>query len=172
MVEVRVAALADARAIAQVQVDSWRSAYRGLLPADLLAALSVDGREQVWRQVLETASPGSAVLVAEADGPPVVGFVVVRPRPDAPRVGELMALYVVPSAWRRRIGTLLHEAAVEHLARQGCERAELWMLDGNERAEAFYRARGWSTDGRRQVEEHPDGFVLPVRGMSVDLPPG
>jgi GNAT superfamily N-acetyltransferase len=169
MVEVRTAAPTDARAIAGVQVHSWQVAYRGLLPTDLLAELSVDGREQFWGEVLKAPTPGAAVLVAEEAGPPVVGFVAVRPRPDSRRIGDLMALYVAPSAWRCGIGMLLHDAAVEHLVGQGCERAELWMLDGNERAAAFYRALGWSPDGRRQVEEQPDGFVLPVLGMSRDL---
>ncbi|GAA2853867.1 GNAT family N-acetyltransferase [Pseudonocardia halophobica] len=163
---VRRATVTDARAIARVQVESWRSAYEGLMPAELLAALSVDERERMWRGVL--GSSGAAVLVAEESGA-LVGFVAVRPRPGDPDVGELLALYIAPSQWRRTIGTLLHNAAVEHLARQGCARAELWVLDGNERAAAFYRARGWIPDGRRQREERPDGFVLPEHGMSLDL---
>lgn len=139
------------------------------MPGELLAGLSVDERERMWRGVLGEASSGAAVLVAEEAAAQVVGFVAVRPRPDDPGVGELLALYVAPSTWRRTIGTLLHNAAVEHLTRQGCARAELWVLDGNERAVAFYRARGWVPDGRRQREERPDGFVLPEHGMSLDL---
>ncbi|MCE3554794.1 GNAT family N-acetyltransferase [Pseudonocardia sp. RS11V-5] len=169
MVGIRRAVPADARAIARVVVESWRSAYRDLLPAGLLAGLSVDGREEFWRRVLGEDPPAGVVVVAEEAGRDVVGFVAVRSRADAPRVGELMALYVAPSEWRRTIGTLLHNAGVEHLARQGCARAELWVLAGNERAMAFYRARGWVPDGRRQVEERPDGFVLPEQGMSLEV---
>ncbi|MCE0766960.1 GNAT family N-acetyltransferase [Pseudonocardia kujensis] len=167
MVGIRPAEPADAGAIARVVVESWRSAYRDLLPTAVLAGLSVDDREEFWRGIVGAPSPGAVVLVAE-DGP-VVGFVVVRSRPGVPDVGELMALYVAPSQWRRTIGTLLHNAAVEHLARQGCTRAELWVLAGNERATAFYRARGWVADGRRQVEERPDGFVLPEQGMTLEV---
>ena len=41
MVELRDATQADAHAIANVLVQSWRAAYRGLLPSDVLAGLSV-----------------------------------------------------------------------------------------------------------------------------------
>ncbi|GAA4705403.1 GNAT family N-acetyltransferase [Pseudonocardia yuanmonensis] len=172
MVEVRAAAPADAGAIARVVVDSWRRAYAGLLPDELLAGLSVEDRRRMWRAVLDAAAPGVAVLVAEdRAGPLVVGFVAARSDPDDPRHGQLMALYVAPGAWRRGIGTMLHDAALDHLARRGVERATLWVLDGNERADAFYRARGWVPDGRRQVEEWLGG-VLPEHAMSIALPDG
>ena len=41
-VTVRDATVDDARAIAEVHVASWRWAYRGQLPDDLLDGLSVD----------------------------------------------------------------------------------------------------------------------------------
>ena len=31
----------------------------------------------------------------------------------------------------------------------GFERAVLWVLEGNERGERFYRAAGWEHDGRK-----------------------
>jgi len=48
----RAAVPADARAIAEIHVASWRSAYRGLLPDSLLDAMSVDELEQRWRSRL------------------------------------------------------------------------------------------------------------------------
>ena len=43
--------------------------------------------------------------------------------------------------------------AREHLANAGFTRAHLWVLDGNARAERFYRLDGWSPDGLRRPEE-------------------
>jgi len=42
---IRPATPEDARAIAEVHVASWRYAYRGLLPDDVLDRLSVEERE-------------------------------------------------------------------------------------------------------------------------------
>jgi hypothetical protein len=44
---------------------------------------------------------------------------------------------------------------------RGYREVILWMLDGNERAEAFYRGRGWRRDGgRRRSQYFPDHAEL------------
>jgi len=40
---IRTARFQDARQIAEVHVDSWRAAYRGIVPDSLLEGLSVGG---------------------------------------------------------------------------------------------------------------------------------
>lgn len=45
------------------RVAAWRSAYRGLLPDDVLDRLSVDDSEQRWRERI--VNPWGHVLVAE-----------------------------------------------------------------------------------------------------------
>ena len=42
---IRLATLADARAIAELHVASWRAAYVGILPPAYLEGLSVEERE-------------------------------------------------------------------------------------------------------------------------------
>jgi hypothetical protein len=49
---IRPAAVHDARAIAEVHVESWKSTYRGIFPDDLLNGLSVEKRESSWRDLL------------------------------------------------------------------------------------------------------------------------
>jgi hypothetical protein len=46
---VRPAILADALSVAVVQVESWRSTYRGLVPDEYLDGLSIDRRERSGR---------------------------------------------------------------------------------------------------------------------------
>ena len=43
---IREASPTDAAAIARVHVDSWRTTYAGIVPADYLANLSYTRREQ------------------------------------------------------------------------------------------------------------------------------
>jgi hypothetical protein len=70
--EIQAATSEDCRAIAEVQVDSWQHAYRGILPEQYLASLSVAEREAMWRRMVERQP--SHLLVARAAGQ-VVGFV-------------------------------------------------------------------------------------------------
>lgn len=71
---------------------------------------------------------------------------------DAAKVGELLALYLDPSAWGRGIGRSLITAARTRLSRRGCTEAGLGVLAGNERAQRFYRADGWHPDGQQRQE--------------------
>ena len=43
--------------------------------------------------------------------------------------------------------------ALNRLACAGYADATLWVLEGNDRAIAFYEAAGWRPDGVRRVEE-------------------
>jgi hypothetical protein len=63
----------DARAIAQVRIDAWRTTYRGMIPDAYLAAMNVDESEAMWRRVL-AAGPNPASVFVAVDSANVVGF--------------------------------------------------------------------------------------------------
>ena len=173
MVELRDATPADARAIAVVTVRSWRTAYRGLLPDDVLAGLSVHDREQLWSDTL-TARPSRTCAVVATVAGDIVGFAATGPplvpadRADA-TLGDLYALYLEPAVWRRGIGTRLHAAALDRLRVSGFTHAGLWVLDTNEPAWRFYRHHGWTETGRSQVEYGPGGCELHERRLHREL---
>ncbi len=156
-VTVRPAVLEDARAIASVHVSSWRGAYPGLLPAELLDSLSLQERERQWRRWLEPGGERSRTLVAELGGA-VVGFstlaIECRDADEPEGVGEIPALYVRPQSWGRGAGTALMDASVEAMRAGGCRQAILWMLEGNDRAAGFYAGQGWRADGGRRGSQY------------------
>ncbi|MBD0347542.1 MAG: GNAT family N-acetyltransferase [Thermoleophilia bacterium] len=154
---VRVAAPADAEALARVHVESWRSAYRRLLPPDYLDALTVAARTPRWRQRLRHVGPRESVVAAERDGV-VVGFASAGPSRDPDcdgRVsGELYAIYLLEHEWGRSTGRALHDAAIEALRDARFADAMLWVLAANERARRFYERQGWAADGTTKVESY------------------
>jgi ribosomal protein S18 acetylase RimI-like enzyme len=146
---VRPATAADADAIASVQVETWRAAYRGLMPDETVAQFNVEDRRRMWREGLaRPPRPGGATFVAELDGE-IVGFASVGACRDEEDAGELYAIYLRPTCWDKGIGRALLERAEESMRSSGFERAMLWVLDGNERGQRFYRAAGWDPDGRK-----------------------
>jgi ribosomal protein S18 acetylase RimI-like enzyme len=154
VITVRRATPADAWAIAEVHVATWRGAYAHVFPAEVLASLSVDDREEMWRQTIGDDS--MSVYVAE-DGSVTVGFVSVGPSRDAEGEGELYAIYVHPDAWGSGAGRAVMDAGREWLAERFAT-ASLWVLEDNPRARHFYEREGWLVDGRRTDV---------VRGVSV-----
>ena len=138
---VRPAEIEDAAAIAKVHVDTWRTAYRGLLPDDYLASLDEAGYEERWRRTLAAGS--SRVYVAE-DGRLVVGFASAgRERAgEGEFTGELYAIYVLDSAQGRGHGRRLVQAVVQGLREMDLGDMIVWVLRDNHPARRFYERLG------------------------------
>lgn len=139
---VRPAVVADAPAVASVHVQTWRAAYRGLVPDSVLDGLSVAARTSNW----ESAIPRGGVWVGLVDDV-VAGFVAVGPSREPDAEFELYAIYVLPSAWGTSLGYELARAAL------GDEQdVVLWVFDENPRARRFYERLGFRADGTVKTE--------------------
>jgi GNAT superfamily N-acetyltransferase len=91
--------------------------------------------------------------VAESAGE-IVGFATTMPTRDGDcaGAGELLALYLDSEWWGKGLGRDLATAARQRLTEQGHSTAILWMLEGNVRADRFYRRDGWLPDGARKQD--------------------
>ena len=155
---VRRATPEDARAIAEVKIETWRAAYAGVMPQEALDAMDVDEHEQIWRGYI--AAERTGIFVAEQDGD-VIGFVSVGPCSHEEGPGELYAIYVRPSAWDTGAGLALMEKAVEWLTER-YRNAVLWVAEDNPRARRFYERYGWMPADTRVAEVAPGATVNEV----------
>jgi ribosomal protein S18 acetylase RimI-like enzyme len=156
VLRIRPATRADADAIAALHLASYRAAYDGLLPAEVLSSLRAEERRRRWHVSLN--DPQRQTLIAHNTdvAQAVIGFAEVglsRDDDSEAGTGELMALHVMQSRWRQGTGRALHDTAVATLAARGFPVVTLWVLTGNSRARAFYEAMGWNYDGtaRKQL---------------------
>lgn len=138
---VRPAEPDDAAAIARVHVASWRSAYRGLLPADFLASLSQTHYEERWRRTLSDSS--ARIYVAE-NLDEVVGFASGGPERagELGYAGELYAIYILEEAQGRGHGRRLVQAVVGGLRELSIADMIVWVLRDNSAARGFYERLG------------------------------
>ncbi|MCU0491318.1 MAG: GNAT family N-acetyltransferase [Chloroflexaceae bacterium] len=133
----------DAPAIARVHVDTWRTAYNGLISASFLASLSYERRTAQWERDIAAASTGATcVFVAESQGT-VVGFASGGPPQNTfPGYdGELYALYILAEAQGQGWGQALLRAVAAHLAGNGATSLLVWALEGGP-ANRFYTRMG------------------------------
>lgn len=153
---VRSAVRDDARAITRIRVATWRAAYAGLIPQDLLDGLDEEREAEVRHRRWDEhhTEPRAADLIAEVDGVPA-GWAVAGPSidDDLPRNGQVYAIYALPEYWSRGVGHALMVTAEERLRRAGFRHAHLWVLDRNERAARFYERHGWREDGATMTDE-------------------
>ncbi len=87
---------ADAAALAQVHVTSWRETYAGLLPTAYLARMDTRVHARRWLRQLTLARPSAVVLAAEGRQG-LVGYCAGDLVRDS-RLAEVSTLYVLRSA--------------------------------------------------------------------------
>jgi GNAT superfamily N-acetyltransferase len=144
-IRIRPAGSADARGIATVHVESWRTTYAGIVPAAHLANLSVDRCEAYWRETLSGfRDRESFVYVAvEPDGD-VIGFASGGPERENDTLyrGELYAIYLLQSHQGRGIGSRLVRAVAGRLLQDGHTAMLLWVLADNPACKFYARLGG------------------------------
>lgn len=192
---IRLATPNDAQSIARIRVQGWRFAYQGLISQDYLDLLSVAEDTERMRGYLsqfpQNSPPSrSSSVQGSGDGEKqsfmlavrddaVLGFCRFSAAPDkidrAERAtpggtmnGRLHSLYIDPDALGQGIGHTLMNHALNTFAAWGCERANLWVLEGNSRAISFYERQGWRRTGATKVDRS-FGLCLVEHEMAVQL---
>ncbi|GLV59415.1 putative N-acetyltransferase YuaI [Dictyobacter sp. S3.2.2.5] len=143
MVTIRPATLQDVEGLARVHVDTWRTTYRGLIPADYLAGLTYEPRLRMWTQILNRAAEHNFVFVAVGEAGQVVGFISGGPERSNHAVykGELYAIYILADQQGQGIGRELVRVLSRSLIQAGFSSMLVWVLDGNP-AQHFYLRLG------------------------------
>jgi L-amino acid N-acyltransferase YncA len=161
---VRPATAADARAIAEIRVASWRATYTGIVPASVLDRMDVDRNEAWIRGLVGAAAPRAALVVEDGEGT-VAGYALAAAArdDDAAGLGEVEAIYLAPGARGRGLGIALLDAAVAGLARAGLATVVLWVLTANTAARRFYERAGFRLDGSRRTLDFDGTPIEEVR---------
>jgi GNAT superfamily N-acetyltransferase len=154
-VSVRPARPQDAEAVARVQLVTWRTAYRAVLPLAVLDGWDERAAVASWRAaVTSPPTPGHGVLVA-VEGDEVVGFAAYGPPELSPGEAaneagpttEIAPMLVEPRWGRRGHGSRLL-AAVADLARAtGAARLQVWLPEADEASARFFESAGWAEEG-------------------------
>lgn len=173
-VGVRPARRADAAAVADVQVRTWRQGYRDLLPAAALTEVTAPAAQAAWRERWAEAAtapptPRHRLLVAVA-ADLVVGFAAHGPAEEADHdpaaTAELITLLVDPLHGRAGHGSRLLAATVDLLREDGVATLLSWVFEDDKVTRTFLGSAGWAPDGAartldmgepvRQVRWHTD----------------
>lgn len=163
-VSCRVAWADDAPAIAAVQVRAWRASYETILPADLLAAMTVEDVAADWREALVRPPDARNRVLVALDRTLVAGFAVTGPAADPDcdplAVGELTDLTVDPHQRHAGHGSRLMQAGIDTLKADRFTRAVTWLPAQDDETRGFLTSAGWAPDGAfRTLDLTGDGSV-------------
>lgn len=151
--DVRDAVVGDAEGIVRVHVDSWRETYAGLLDERFFSADVFERRVNFWTRYVALYPRPGRLAVASRESV-IVGFANtgLSIGPDAEhgftlaRAWTLFSLYLLAEDQGTGSGQALLDAVV------GLDPAQLWVLQGNGRATAFYQRNGFTFDGVEYID--------------------
>ena len=145
MFHIREAKQEDVFDMAKVRVDTWKSAYKGIVPDAFLENLSYERTAERWQQVFwEDRNSETARFVAENLDDEVIGIAICGPEQgnDPVYQGEIYVLYVLPENQHHGIGRALVAACVQHLIhRLRMHSMLVWVLAENP-YRRFYESLG------------------------------
>jgi GNAT superfamily N-acetyltransferase len=158
--ELTEATLHDYKDIAALQTESWRSAYRGILPGSYLDGPILKERE-THRQTLMFSAGGKrrGVFLAKDCGT-LLGFVCVLLDEEPAWGARLDNIHVRPTYKGRGTGRLLFTSAAEWVSM--CEPQwpmHLFVFEANHPARRFYEAMGGKVV-EQYAQKTPAGVVV------------
>jgi GNAT superfamily N-acetyltransferase len=167
----RPARISDARSIAEIEVETWRTTYAGMLADDFLIGMSMAQRRASWAAELRRSR---AIWVWDEAPHQLLGFGFCGPQrgASAEYEGEIYMLYVLPDAQGRGIGRCLLEAMQKDLRSGGCRSVLVWVVRGNP-ARFFYERMGAKLVLQQQIQFGAEPVdVLGYGWKDAGQPPG
>ena len=147
--------------LARLQIRSWRSVYRGIMPDWYLDDAIEEDQLTRWANLKPDAN--DLILVADDGG--IKGFVTVWCQPD-PYVDNL---HVDPDQRSKGTGRRLMRSVASRLIENAYDDVYLYVAAQNQRAAAFYRELDGTFGDIETLEQGKVGKVDAIKVTWTDL---
>ncbi|TFB55176.1 GNAT family N-acetyltransferase [Cryobacterium tagatosivorans] len=140
----RPAVLEDADALGVLHIAVWRFTYQACMDPNFLAGLDAAEWIANWRRILGTDDGRRTIVAVDPErGGAIVGFASAGPSHDAEPIAdtELYVLNTDVSCHGSGVAARLLESVLFH------QSASLWVVEQNDRAQAFYRKHRFVVEG-------------------------
>ena len=146
-INTRWAQIEDAEALGLIHAESWKAAYKNIMPEDFLNNISIEKRQKRFEEALLNKTEENAVILCNDK---IVGFICLGKARDedlAESFGEIWGIYLYPEQWGKGFGRKLISWGIKELENRGCNKIVLWVLEENYKARGFYENIGFRQDG-------------------------
>jgi L-amino acid N-acyltransferase YncA len=140
--------------IAEILVEDWQTAYRGIMDDDFLDSLNPGQRYQIEIRRYEKYT-----VAVENDE--VLGYAWNEITEDEAADCEIIALYVRYSKRNRGIGKALMQNSMESFRKAGKKSMIVWCLRDNHESRKFYEKMGGKAykDGTHRWGDRDYGMI-------------
>ncbi|MNI52114.1 Mycothiol acetyltransferase [compost metagenome] len=151
MIQIRLAGLEDAKDLGLVQSESYRNAYKDIMPDEFLREYTPISRESYFNNALSKGTEHIAIMLVDNK---TVGFLILKACSDNDlddSYGEISAIYLLQHFRGKGFGIQLFNWGIEKLINLGFSSAALWVLKENKNAIGLYGQQEFVPDGTERV---------------------
>lgn len=141
---IRIATINDAKQLAKVKVDTWKTTYKGMVPEEYLNNLDYEEIAGKFVRFFEENNQSKFIYIYIDDATQEVGGYVWfgSPDEDFEYDSEIYALYVFDKYHKQGIGKQLINFAFGKFRDKGNKNLILWVIKDNLNARKFYEKMG------------------------------
>lgn len=141
--EIRKVKQGDEAVLAYIQTESWKAAFKTILPEDVLTrCTNYDKAKQMYQRLLEEKKGNGYLLEINGKGHCIAWWDAAREE-NMPDYAEIICIHSLQENWRRGFGSRMMDRLLEDIANAGYGNTMLWVFEENERARKFYEAKGF-----------------------------
>ncbi|MBQ4581381.1 MAG: GNAT family N-acetyltransferase [Clostridia bacterium] len=141
----------DERALAHIQTESWKEAFREILPPEVLEKYTDFACVEAMYQRLLSNNSGNGYLLRVDHQPHCIAWWDASREADTPDYAELICIHSLPDRWRKGYGSRMMEHVLDDMASAGYQRVMLWVFADNLPARKFYEKHGFILAGREKI---------------------
>lgn len=152
---IRKATIKDSYTVANLIVNGWKTAYKGLLNDEFLNNLSAHKMSENWGKCIQNQTENNNIYVYEQDEK-ILGVIRFGAPDDnlSNYNAEIQVLYVEPTLKRKGIGSKLFNFAKNYFINKNITNMIIWCLKGNIPSIKFYEKMGGKITSARKASIH------------------
>lgn len=150
MVNIRKVQHGDENNLAYIKTESWKEAFKDIVPADLLSKCTgIERATAMYKRLLDENKGNGYIL--ELDGKPhCIAWWDASREKDMPGYAELICIHSLKDNWHKGYGSMMMDRVLGDVKAAGYSKIMLWVFDNNVRAIRFYEKHGFTSSGRKQ----------------------
>ena len=147
---IRRAVSGDESLLAFIQTESWKAAFKQIIPDELLEKCTdVERATAMYKRLLQEKK-GNGYILSVDEKPHCIAWWDATREKNMPGYAEIICIHSLKERWKQGYGSKMMDRMLSDIASAGYSKIMLWVFEENERARKFYEAKGFHATDKIQ----------------------
>lgn len=138
--KIRRAEIGDEKDIANVIINTWKNAYRNIVPDDFLMSLNTEKHEQLFKEHIKEKK--ETIIILENNEGKIIAMVSGGKDRSGCFDCEIAAIYVLPEYQKQGYGKQLFKYIIEDYKKNNYKSMIIWTFEKNKDQKFYVKLGG------------------------------